>query len=60
MRKNLQPLHTAYLDNYEYIEASLAEKDKPLMETMEIMMREELRQMILDGVPNEELVSRRC
>ena len=27
------------------------------METTEIMMREELRQMILDEVPNEELVS---
>ncbi len=48
---------TAYLDNYEYVEAPLAEKDRPLMETTEIMMREELRQMILDEVPNEELVS---
>lgn len=48
---------SAYLDNYEYVEAPLAEKDRPLMETTEIMMREELRQMILDEVPNEELVS---
>ena len=47
----------AYLDNFEYVEAPLAEKDRPLMETTEIMMREELRQMILDEVPNEELVS---
>jgi hypothetical protein len=47
----------AYLDNYEYVEAPLAEKDRPLMETTEIMMREELRQMILDEVANEELVS---
>jgi high-affinity iron transporter len=48
---------SAYLDNYEYVEAPLAEKDRPLMETTEIMMREELRQMILDEVPNEEIVS---
>ncbi len=47
---------SAYLDNYEFVEA-LAEKDRPLMESTEIMMREELRQMILDRVPNEELVS---
>lgn len=46
---------TAYLDNYEYVEDPLAEKDKPLMETTEIMMREELRKMILDQVPLEEL-----
>lgn len=46
---------TAYLDNYEYVEAPLAEKDKPLMETTEIMMREELRKMIVDQVPLEEL-----
>ena len=48
---------SAYLDNYEFVEAPLAEKDRPLMETTEIMMREELRQMIVDRVPNEELVS---
>jgi hypothetical protein len=48
---------SAYLDNYEFVEASLAEKDRPLMESTEIMMREELRQMIVDRVPNEELVS---
>jgi hypothetical protein len=47
---------SAYLDNYEFVEA-LAEKDRPLMESTEIMMREELRQMITDRVPNEELVS---
>ncbi|HYF98582.1 MAG TPA: hypothetical protein VD815_00675 [Candidatus Saccharimonadales bacterium] len=48
---------TAYLDNYEYVEAPLAEIDRPLMETTEIMMREELRQMILDQVSIEELQS---
>lgn len=46
---------TAYLDNYEYVEAPLAEIDRPLMETTEIQMREELRKMILDRVPIEEL-----
>ena len=48
---------TAYLDNYEYVEAPLAEIDRPLMETTEIQMREELRQMILDRVSVEELQS---
>ncbi|WP_415309610.1 hypothetical protein [Candidatus Nitrosocosmicus sp. FF01] len=46
---------TAYLDNYEYVEGQLAEIDRPLMETTEIQMREELRKMILDRVPVEEL-----
>jgi hypothetical protein len=48
---------TAYLDNYEYVEAPLAEIDRPLMETTEIQMREELRKMILDRVSVEELQS---
>lgn len=46
---------TAYLDNYEYVEGRLAEIDRPLMETTEIQMREELRKMIPDRVPVEEL-----
>lgn len=46
---------TAYLDNFEYVEGPLAEKDKSLMETTEIMMREDLRKMILDEVPLENL-----
>lgn len=46
---------TAYLDNYEYVEGPLAEIDRPLMETTEIQMREELRKMILDRVSVEEL-----
>ena len=48
---------TAYLDNYEYVEGRLAEIDRPLMETTEIQVREELRQMILDRVSVEELQS---
>jgi hypothetical protein len=47
----------AYLDNYEYVEMPLAEKDRTLMETTEVMMREELRQMILDEVPPEEILT---
>ena len=47
----------AYLDNYEYVEAPLAEINRPLMETTEIQMREELRKMILDRVSVEELQS---
>lgn len=45
----------AYLDNYEYVEGPLAEIDEPLMLTTEVQMREELRKMIQDRVPVEEL-----
>ncbi len=41
----------AYLDNYEYIEIPLAQRDRQLMEQTEVMLREELRQMITDRVP---------
>lgn len=37
---------SAYLDNYEYLEAPIEKHDPDLMETIEIMMREELRKMI--------------
>lgn len=37
---------TAYLDNYEYLEAPLEKHDAKLMDTIEIEMREELRNMI--------------
>jgi hypothetical protein len=46
---------TAYLDNYEFIEAPLAEKDEALMLNIEVMLREQLRQLIQDQVPIEEL-----
>ena len=36
----------AYLDNYEFVEKDLAKLDLKLMEQIEIMMREELREMI--------------
>ena len=46
---------TAYLDNFEFIEAPLAEKDEALMQNTEVMLREQLRQLIQDHVPIEEL-----
>jgi S-adenosylmethionine/arginine decarboxylase-like enzyme len=45
----------AYLENYEFIEAPLAQQDQQLMEQTEIMLREELRQMITDRVPIEQI-----
>lgn len=45
----------AYLENYEYIEAPLAESDETLMENTEVMLREELRQLIQDRAPLEEI-----
>jgi hypothetical protein len=45
----------AYLENYEYIEAPIAQHDQQLMEQTEVMLREELRQMITDRVPIEQI-----
>ncbi len=45
----------AYLDNYEYVEAPIAEKNQTLMETTEVMMREDLRQLITEKAPTEEV-----
>ena len=45
----------AYLDNYEYIEIPLAQRDQQLMEQTEVMLREELRLMITDRVPIEQI-----
>lgn len=39
----------AYLENYEYIEGAIAQKDRPLMEKIELMMRVDLRSMIKNG-----------
>jgi hypothetical protein len=36
----------AYLDNYEFLEGPIAEQNEDLMEEIEIMLREELRDMI--------------
>jgi AAA+ ATPase superfamily predicted ATPase len=45
----------AYLENYENVEAPIAERDQQLMEQTEVMLREELRQMITDRVPIEQI-----
>ena len=45
----------AYLDNYEFIEAPLAEQNKTLMETTELMLREDLRQLIQTHAPLEQI-----
>ncbi len=47
----------AYLDNYEFLEAPIAEHDEALMEEIEIMMREELRDMIKASAPADEINS---
>ena len=46
---------TAYIDNFEFIEAPLAEKDEALMENTEVMLREQLRQLIQNKNSAEEL-----
>jgi high-affinity iron transporter len=43
-----QHVISAYLDNYEYLEAPIENHDPQLMTTIEIEMREELREMIKD------------
>lgn len=45
----------AYLENYEYIEAPLADLDNSLTDNIEVMLREDLRQQIQDGVPLQEI-----
>lgn len=49
----------AYLDNYEFIEGPLVEAgERALMEKVEILMREELRDRIKTGAPAAEIDSR--
>jgi transcriptional regulator with XRE-family HTH domain len=45
----------AYLDNYEFIETPLAEQNQTLMETTELMLREELRQLIQNNASIQEM-----
>jgi hypothetical protein len=45
----------SYLENYEYIEASLAEKNEELMEETEIMLREDLRTAIEEKAPLDQV-----
>ena len=42
---------TAYLDNYEYLEASIERLNATLMEDIEVDMREELRDMLKEEQP---------
>jgi len=46
---------TAYLDNYEYLEAPIEKHDPELMAAIEIEMREDLRGMIRDEEPSAEI-----
>ncbi|HZB98445.1 MAG TPA: FTR1 family protein, partial [Nitrososphaeraceae archaeon] len=48
---------TAYLDNYEYLEAPIEKHDPQLMVDIEIDMREELRQMLRERESPENLES---
>ena len=45
----------AYLDNYEFIEADIAEDNRELMEQIEIDMRVDLVKMIDDRAPAEDI-----
>ncbi len=45
----LSDVTKAYLDNYEYLEAPISKYDKDLMKQIEVMMREDLRNMIKTG-----------
>ncbi len=46
---------SAYLDNYEFLEAPIEKHDSELMETIEIMMREDLRKMIKSNESPQEI-----
>ena len=49
---------SAYLDNFEYVEAPLEKKGgSEIMKQLEDMMRKDLREMIKDEVPYEKLLS---
>lgn len=41
-------MEEAYLENYEFIEAPLAEQNETLMEETEVMLREQLRDLVKD------------
>jgi hypothetical protein len=45
----------AYLDNYEFLETPIAMQDEELMEEIEILMREELRDMIKNDANTSEI-----
>ena len=45
----------AYIDNFEFLEAPLAEEDKQLMEETEIILREDLSGLIEKRVPTAQV-----
>lgn len=45
----------AYLENYEYVEAPLSQKDPQLMLKIELAMRDDLLRMIMEKSPSEEV-----
>lgn len=47
----------AYLDNYEFLEAPIEKHDSVLVETIEIQMREELRQLIKSNESPQKIES---
>ncbi|MEW6043135.1 MAG: hypothetical protein AB1608_02620 [Thermoproteota archaeon] len=46
---------TAYLENYEYIEGAIADKDSTLMQKVELMLRRDLRHAINTEQPTEDI-----
>jgi len=49
---------TAYLENYEYIEGTIASKNRQLMEKTELMLRVDLRNLIKNGSPQADIDSK--
>jgi len=49
---------TAYLENYEYIEGTIASKDRLLMEKIELMLRVDLRNLIKNESPQTDVDSK--
>ena len=47
---------TAYLDNFEYLEAPLEKVDPTLMKNLELMMREQLRELLKNSQQSEAIV----
>ena len=47
---------TAYLDNFEYLEAPLQKVDPILMKNLELMMREQLRELLKNSQQSEAIV----
>jgi hypothetical protein len=45
----------AYLDNYEFLEGPISEHDDELMVEIEVMMREDLRNMIKNGASSDDI-----